>query len=134
MHNIVEIVAGQKEGFTTRKDFDPLPWTEFPFAEGKIVLHQNYGCHSPYCDDQVIEYVGLCCIFYGPGDTRFQQASRTVRRTDAETMPAILEALRQEALSKCSHEQSVQIRNTGRCLNVWRCKDCGDEYEVDSSD
>jgi hypothetical protein len=35
--------------------------------------------------------------------------------------------------ANCLHEYQTD-RNVGRCLNVWKCRKCGAEREVDSSD
>lgn len=33
----------------------------------------------------------------------------------------------------CIHEW-VHVRNTGNCLNLYECKNCGKKWEIDSSD
>jgi len=34
----------------------------------------------------------------------------------------------------CPGHEWVHVRNTGRCLNLYRCSVCGKEWEIDSSD
>jgi len=112
---------------------DELKNTSWAEPDGFLFLvSRNYQVNGPYCADQMIELFGWMVRVYSPKNRTYCQASAEF--DSADDFLAGKEALKQVADSKCSHRSFSHVAVLGRCYNRYLCHDCGQHFEVDSSD
>jgi hypothetical protein len=100
----------------------------------RVSIKRSYNClggYGSYGPEQEIKFLGWWLHVYSPNGY-YKQAWGGI--DSLSDFGRKFQELKAEAEAKCSHRNSVHVKNLGRCYNQYQCKDCGATYNIDSSD